>query len=71
MSYNPGMISHPERNEMHLEGVAIVESIEDCPPIDGGPGSVVTARIVTTNAHELARVVFAAKRTSLELDYVR
>jgi DNA-binding transcriptional ArsR family regulator len=21
MSYNPGMISHPERNEIHLEGV--------------------------------------------------
>lgn len=39
--------------------MAEVTAIEECPPIAGGSGSVVIAAIVTSNARELVRAVFA------------
>jgi hypothetical protein len=33
--------------EPEISGLALVTSIDDCPPIAGGEGSVVTARFVT------------------------
>lgn len=39
--------------------MAEVTAIEECPPIAGGCGSVVIAAVVTSNARELVRAVFA------------
>ena len=36
--------------------VALVTAIDDCPPIAGGEGSVVTARFVTREVHVVASV---------------
>ena len=33
--------------ELEVSGLALVTAIDDCPPIAGGEGSVVTARFVT------------------------
>ena len=42
--------------ELEVSGLALVTAIEDCPPIAGGEGSVVTARFVTREVHVLASV---------------
>ncbi len=42
--------------ELQVQGVAIVTSIGECPPIASGEGSVVTARFLTQEVHEIARV---------------
>jgi hypothetical protein len=42
--------------ELEVSGLALVTSIDDCPPIAGGEGSVVTARFVTREVHVLASV---------------
>jgi hypothetical protein len=42
--------------ELGVSGLAMVTSIDDCPPIADGEGSVVTARFVTREVHILASV---------------
>jgi hypothetical protein len=42
--------------ELEVYGSALVTAIEPCPPIADGDGSVVTARFVTREVHELARL---------------
>jgi hypothetical protein len=42
--------------ELEVSGLALVTSIDDCPPIAGGEGSVVTARFVTREVHVVASV---------------
>ena len=42
--------------ELEVSGLALVTSIDDCPPIADGEGSVVTARFVTREVHVLASV---------------
>jgi len=42
--------------ELDVSGLAMVTSIDDCPPIADGVGSVVTARFVTREVHFVARV---------------
>jgi hypothetical protein len=42
--------------ELEVSGLALVTAIEDCPPIAGGEGSVVTARFVTREVHVVASV---------------
>ena len=42
--------------ELEVSGLAIVTSIDDCPPIASGEGSVVTARFVTREVHVVASV---------------
>jgi hypothetical protein len=42
--------------ELEVSGLALVTAIEDCPPIAGGEGSVVTARFVTREVHVMASV---------------
>jgi hypothetical protein len=42
--------------ELEVSGLALVTSIDDCPPIAGGEGSVVTARFVTREVHIVASV---------------
>ena len=42
--------------ELEVSGLALVTSIDDCPPIADGEGSVVTARFVTREVHVVASV---------------
>jgi hypothetical protein len=42
--------------ELEVSGLALVTAIDDCPPIAGGEGSVVTARFVTREVHVVASV---------------
>ena len=42
--------------ELEVSGLALVTAIDDCPPIAGGEGSVVTARFVTREVHVIASV---------------
>ena len=42
--------------ELEASGLALVTAIDDCPPISGGEGSVVTARFVTREVHVVASV---------------
>ena len=42
--------------ELEASGLALVTAIDDCPPIAGGEGSVVTARFVTREVHVVASV---------------
>jgi hypothetical protein len=42
--------------ELEVSGLALVTSIDDCPPIASGEGSVVTARFVTREVHVVASV---------------
>ena len=42
--------------ELEVSGLALVTAIDDCPPIAGGEGSVVTARFVTRQVHVVASV---------------
>ncbi|MFN7730527.1 MAG: polymorphic toxin-type HINT domain-containing protein [Pirellula sp.] len=42
--------------ELDVSGLAMVTSIDDCPPIADGEGSVVTARFVTREVHIVASV---------------
>jgi hypothetical protein len=42
--------------ELEVSGLALVTAIDDCPPIAGGEGSVVTARFVTREVHIVASV---------------
>jgi hypothetical protein len=42
--------------ELEVSGLALVTGIDDCPPISGGEGSVVTARFVTREVHVVASV---------------
>jgi hypothetical protein len=42
--------------ELEVSGLALVTAIDDCPPIAGGEGSVVTARLVTREVHVVASV---------------
>jgi hypothetical protein len=42
--------------ELDVSGLALVTAIDDCPPIAGGEGSVVTARFVTREVHVVASV---------------
>jgi hypothetical protein len=42
--------------ELEVSGLAMVTSIDDCPPIADGEGSVVTARFVTREVHIVASV---------------
>ncbi|RLS68309.1 MAG: hypothetical protein DWH99_15235 [Planctomycetota bacterium] len=42
--------------ELDVYGLAMVTSIDDCPPIADGEGSVVTARFVTREVHVVASV---------------
>jgi hypothetical protein len=42
--------------ELEVSGLALVTSIDDCPPIAEGEGSVVTARFVTREVHVVASV---------------
>ena len=42
--------------ELEVSGLALVTAIDDCPPIAGCEGSVVTARFVTREAHVVASV---------------
>ena len=42
--------------ELEVSGLALVTAIDDCPPISGGEGSVVTARFVTREVHVVASV---------------
>ena len=42
--------------ELEVSGLALVTAIEDCPPIAGGEGSVVTARFVTREVRVVASV---------------
>ena len=42
--------------ELDVSGLAMVTSIDDCPPIADGEGSVVTARFVTREVHVVASV---------------
>jgi hypothetical protein len=40
--------------ELEVSGLALVTAIDNCPPIAGGEGSVVTARFVTREVHVVA-----------------
>jgi hypothetical protein len=42
--------------ELEVSGLALVTTIDDCPPIADGEGSVVTARFVTREVHVVASV---------------
>jgi len=42
--------------ELEVSGLALVTSIDECPPIADGEGSVVTARFVTREVHVVASV---------------
>ncbi len=42
--------------ELEVSGLALVTSIDDCPPIACGEGSLVTARFVTREVHVVASV---------------
>ena len=42
--------------ELEVTGLALVTSIDECPPIADGEGSVVTARFVTREVHVVASV---------------
>jgi len=42
--------------ELEVSGLALVTAIDDCPPIAGGEGSVVTARFVTREVQVVASV---------------
>jgi hypothetical protein len=42
--------------ELQVEGSALVTTVEDCPEIAPGEGSVVTARFCTREVHSIARV---------------
>ena len=42
--------------ELDVSGLAMVTSIDNCPPISDGEGSVVTARFVTREVHVVASV---------------
>jgi hypothetical protein len=42
--------------ELEVSGLALVTAIDDCLPIAGGEGSVVTARFVTREVHVVASV---------------
>jgi hypothetical protein len=48
--------------ELDVSGLAMVTSIDDCPPIVDGEGSVVTARFVTREVHIVASVGCAGCR---------
>jgi Pretoxin HINT domain len=42
--------------ELQVKGSALVTSVDECPEIAGGEGSVVTARFCTREVHTIARV---------------
>jgi hypothetical protein len=52
----PGELTFVEFPELEASGLAKVKSIEPCPPIAGGSGQVVTARIVTRQVSNLVEV---------------
>ncbi len=54
----PGSHIFMEFPELEASGMAVVRSIEPCPPIPEGAGNVVTARIVTRQVSELVEIEF-------------
>jgi len=43
-------------DELQIDGIAHVTSVESCPPISSGEGSVVTARFITRQVDEVATI---------------
>jgi hypothetical protein len=52
--------------ELQVKGSALVTSINDCPEIAGGDGSVVTARFCTREVHSIAQVEILGPEGQIE-----